>query len=160
MDTQHIQSRIPIQQTPPETVRTDDAARSFVAAFKQAIEVAQVPKNQKKEGEKDQKKRGRNFTKDDYSSAKIYFERLFKGARGFGGATFSMSAGFSFGDPSLEAALKVTRAKYSERGYRPEIHQEAVSFARDACPSCLTFIRYVRGKIGIETVVIRIPFNS
>lgn len=67
MDTQHIQSRIPIPQTPVAAVHTDDAARSFVAAFKQAIEVAMVPKNQKKEGERDQKKRGRHFTKEDYT---------------------------------------------------------------------------------------------
>lgn len=67
MDTQHVQSRIPIQQKLSDTVRTDDAARSFVAAFKQAVEVAQVPKNHKKEGEKDQKKRGRHFTKEDYT---------------------------------------------------------------------------------------------
>lgn len=67
MDTQNVQARIPIQQKPAEVVRTDDAARSFVAAFKHAVEVAQVPKNQKKEGEKDQKKRGRHFTKEDYT---------------------------------------------------------------------------------------------
>lgn len=67
MDTQHIQSRLPVQQKPAETIRTDDAARSFVAAFKQAIETAAVPKNEKKEGERDQKKRGRHFTKEDYT---------------------------------------------------------------------------------------------
>lgn len=69
MDTQHIQhihSKLPVAAPRTESVHTEDAARSFIAAFKQAIEVNTVPQNTKKEGQRDQKKR-RQHTKEDYT---------------------------------------------------------------------------------------------